>query len=593
MSFAAPWALVGLALAGIPILLHLLARREPPTVAFPATRYLADAARLHQRRLQLQHLLLLVVRTVLIVALVVAAAGPSWPTAGLGAHAPTALVLVVDNSLSSGIIENGVPALDDMKAAARGVLDRAAPDDRLWMVTADGTILPGGAAELRRRVDSLTSLARRLDLGEAVALANAVLEDADRPGEIVVVSDLQRSALAGDPQRTPMVVLRPTRPPPSNAGLAEVSVGAQPWGPEGGTVRVVVGGRGDDARPVTVTTTDRPPKQLLIRPGGQNSVKLTNLAAGWSAIETVLDPDELRADDRRTIAVRVSPAARMSWPADDRYLATAVEVLAQNGRVTPGTDVTFGALGAGASIVLPPADPARLGALNRSLAARGSRWRFGDLDLTPAAVDSGPWLSRERVVRRHQLVFQGGAPSDVLVTVAGRPWAVRSGRIVLLASRLDPEWTSLPLSAGFLPFVDGLVNRAARGELASLAGAPGDPILVPDRVTAIAAGSERWRVEGGAAFTPPRLGIYYLLVDRDTVGTLAANPDPRESDLARAADAEVLGLWPNARLGEFSRAAEMAFKASARSDLRGPLLWLAAGLALLEVILASVRRRRA
>jgi len=59
MIFATPWALLGLGLASIPILLHLLARREPPTVVFPATRYLAQTAKLHQRRLQLQHLLLL------------------------------------------------------------------------------------------------------------------------------------------------------------------------------------------------------------------------------------------------------------------------------------------------------------------------------------------------------------------------------------------------------------------------------------------------------------------------------------------------------------------------------------------------------
>src|SRR5690606_33067354 len=43
MTFAAPWVLGGLVLAAVPIILHLIARREPPTVVFPATRYLADA----------------------------------------------------------------------------------------------------------------------------------------------------------------------------------------------------------------------------------------------------------------------------------------------------------------------------------------------------------------------------------------------------------------------------------------------------------------------------------------------------------------------------------------------------------------------
>ena len=42
IGFTAPWVLLGLLAAGIPVLLHLFARREPPTVMFPATRYLAE-----------------------------------------------------------------------------------------------------------------------------------------------------------------------------------------------------------------------------------------------------------------------------------------------------------------------------------------------------------------------------------------------------------------------------------------------------------------------------------------------------------------------------------------------------------------------
>jgi len=40
MSFLHPWALAGLLAAAVPILLHLIQRREPPTVMFPAVRYL-------------------------------------------------------------------------------------------------------------------------------------------------------------------------------------------------------------------------------------------------------------------------------------------------------------------------------------------------------------------------------------------------------------------------------------------------------------------------------------------------------------------------------------------------------------------------
>jgi hypothetical protein len=592
MTFAAPWVLAGLVLAGIPILLHLLARRKPPTVLFPATRYLADAAKLHQRRLKLQHLLLLVLRTLLVVTLVLAAAGPSWPTAGIGTHAPTALALIVDNSLSSGVIEGGEPSLTAMQRAARAVLDRAGPEDRLWLITADLVPWAGERDALARRVDSLRPSMSRVELGGAISLAAEILRSADRPGEIVLISDLQRSALTATSDSVPIVVLHPTVGPPANGGLATLSVGSQPWGPDGGTVGVVMSGTTDRARPVTITTGEGAPKQLLVRSGGQASVRLTGIASGWGTVEAALDPDELRADDRRSVAIRVSPPARVAWRATDRYLATAAEVLVQNGRIAAGGEVTFGSLGSGASVVLPPADPAELGALNRALAAKGSRWRFGDPDLTPAVTDSGPWLGRERVIRRHKLSFQGGAPSDILVTVGGEPWAVRTGRIVLLGSRLDPEWTGLPLSAGFLPFVDGLLNRAARGDLASLTAAPGDRVAVPDRVDAVVAGPERWTVEGGAPFRPLRPGVYFLLADGDTVGTVSVNPDPRESDLTPATDAEVTALWPTARSAPLDQAGALAFRAGARSDLRGPLLWLAALLALAEVTVASARRTR-
>src|ERR1041384_8847764 len=95
IGFTAPWALPGLAAAAIPLLLHLFARREPPTVVFPATRYLAETARAHHRRLTLQHWLLLLIRTLLVVALALAAAGPTWPSGTPAAHAPAALGIVL------------------------------------------------------------------------------------------------------------------------------------------------------------------------------------------------------------------------------------------------------------------------------------------------------------------------------------------------------------------------------------------------------------------------------------------------------------------------------------------------------------------
>src|SRR6476619_6902071 len=116
IGFLHPWLLAGLVAAGIPLLLHLLARREPPTVVFPAVRDLVTTTREHQRRLKLQHLLLLLFRTLLIVALVLAAAGPTLPRRGIAGHAPSALVLVVENSPSSGAVVAGTARLSQLQA---------------------------------------------------------------------------------------------------------------------------------------------------------------------------------------------------------------------------------------------------------------------------------------------------------------------------------------------------------------------------------------------------------------------------------------------------------------------------------------------
>ena len=196
IGFLHPWALLGLLGAAVPILLHLLARREPPTVVFPAVRYLVTTTKEHQRRLKLQNLLLLAVRTLLIVVLALAAAGPTMRVSGVPGHAPSALVLIVDNSPSSAAVVAGSARLGHLVSAARQVLGRATPDDALWLITADGVPERGDAGTLTERLRALKVSSRRLDLGAALTMAGEILAPQSRPGEIVLLSDLQASAVS-------------------------------------------------------------------------------------------------------------------------------------------------------------------------------------------------------------------------------------------------------------------------------------------------------------------------------------------------------------------------------------------------------------
>jgi hypothetical protein len=413
-----------------------------------------------------------------------------------------------------------------------------------------------------------------------------------RPGEIALLSDLQATAVTPARPGAPVLVGRPDAPPPPNVGIARVNAGAQPWSADGGRVSVLLAGDSGLAVPLTARLAGRPPRQALGHAGSAVSLALPGVPGGWWTLTAELSPDELRADDRRIGVVRVAPVARVAWDSASRYVVAACEVLAASRRIARGDEVTVGRLGRGSSVVQPPEDPAALGALNRALAARGVGWSYARLSFDPAVTDSGPVIGPVRVARRYLLQPSGSGRTGVLASVAGEPWMVRSGDVVILGSRLEPAWTDLPLAAGFMPFMDLLLNRLARGEAVLAEAAPGDPVPLPDLTTAVRQGEREWQVEGGGMFHPSAVGAYYLVAGGDTLGAISSNLDMRESQLTPASDDQVRRLWEGARVVPLAETGELVFSAGAMGDLRGPLLLAALLLGLSELVLASVWRRQ-
>ncbi len=591
MTFLHPLVLLGLPAALLPLLLHLITRKHPPTVVFPAVRYLVAATKQHERRLRLRHLLLLAVRVLLVATVILAAAGPTVPISGIPGHLPSALVVVLDNSASSGVVAGGTVRLDQLRSAARGVIERATPEDRVWLLLADAVPRMGDRESLAALVDSAVPSDARLDLGAALQIAAGILDGAEQPGEIFLVSDLQASAVTAAAVNHPLVVVRPEGPTVDNLGLASIGFGRQPWSTDGGTAVVSLSGDAGLPASVSLGVGDTPRRQSLASVGSPASVRLAVPEPGWWPVEARLDPDELRADDRYVSLLRVAPVARAAWDPADKYLAAAAEVLEQNGRLARGTSISLGVLGGGPSIVQPPADPAELSALKRRLARRGLVWNFGDLETAPTATDSGPTVGRHQISRRYRLESSGSGVTGVLATAAGQPWMVRDGDVILVASRLEPEWTDLPLSAEFVPLLDRLLNRVVRGEIELVDGSPGEPVTLPDRTTAVLFEDRTLPVEGGSRYAASEVGLHLLVAGLDTIGVLAVNVDPRESMLERAGDDMVRDLWHPARIVEPSRASTVAFAGAARGDLRSPLLWFALLLGLVEVALASGRSR--
>ena len=175
-------------------------------------------------------------------------------------------------------------------------------------------------------------------------------------------------------------------------------------------------------------------------------------------------------------------------------------------------------------------------------------------------------LASVAVTRRYRLERVGGAEGGstdsavVLATVNREPWLVRAGTVVLLGSRLDTAWTALPAKPAFVPFVDALANRVARG-----AGEGGGGIA---------------RAEGA-----PR--VAFTVRGADTVGATVYGPDPRESDLTPATSALARRVLGGEVLNDVDFAAA-AFAGTRRADASGVLLLFALLLAGAELGVATL-----
>ena len=332
IGFLQPLALFGLLATAIPPLLHLLTRRLPPVVPFPAVRYLSETERRHSRRLKLRNLLLLLLRTFLILLIALAMSRPIARVPFGGSHEPSALGLLVDNSLSSGAVVDGRRVLDALVDQARHVLDRAGDDDRLWLILADGLPRRASIPEARVVLDTLSPWPIRLDLSDAIrAVSLAMADDPSPSHEVVVLSDLQvtafSAAVGGEGEEAERRVLAWTPATLElNRGIDSARVQPAVWSPSG---EVIASLGGSDSTPAAVrlTLSDRDIARSI---GGRDDrVVLSGSVAqsGWFVATVQLDADELRADDTRALAIRIAPpGAATSNEGAGAFLGVALAV---------------------------------------------------------------------------------------------------------------------------------------------------------------------------------------------------------------------------------------------------------------------------
>ena len=341
MSFLHPILLgVGAACVAIPIVIHLLMRRRRKPVRWAAMRFLLEACKQRQRRVQLEHLLLLISRCLLVALIAMAVARPIIGGRDAATAGAREVYLLVDNSLASGLEDQTgsteLTASVGRALALLGTLD-SARGDRAALITLGGparaVVNPPTAdlALIERRLSELRPTDSAMDLagGLAIIPVSPIEEDAPTPAAAVFSAFREGSVgrAAPLPPLVSGVTLRadpPAEALQANLGIASFSLlrpvvvaGAGELVGAGGQARVELLRSGEGLDDGAVTTVrvlaipDGPPREV-----GQSVVRWT---PGQTDAGVTIDLDLSGLGDAGRVVLRAeidrdaNPRDNASW----------------------------------------------------------------------------------------------------------------------------------------------------------------------------------------------------------------------------------------------------------------------------------------
>jgi hypothetical protein len=204
-SFFANPALVGGALAGsIPVVIHLLNRQRFKKVVWAAMHWLWASYKKSQRRLQIEQLILLLIRILVLVLLAFALARPALQQ-GMGLIAGRASahrVIVLDNSFSMGQQVGGHPLFDAAKDAAVELATNLALSDEVDVILANSGADEVIASSSLRKQDIANNIKAAMlsdggtDIPKSIAAGCRILNERKTKNlrrEIIVITDQTRA----------------------------------------------------------------------------------------------------------------------------------------------------------------------------------------------------------------------------------------------------------------------------------------------------------------------------------------------------------------------------------------------------------------
>ena len=221
--FVQPWMLLGGLLVGVPIVIYLLQRHRYNRRPWAAMEFLLRAVKRHQRRIQLQNLLLLLIRCMILLCLALAMARPvlrNSPLPIAGSTSQQNWILALDTSYSMSYRDDTQRLFDTAREEIVKLAETMIqPGDTVALVTLQRAprvvlsptlVSEGFGSQLRRELEDLSLAAESVDLASSFALLDQVggefagSSGVSSPKHIVMFTDLQRKDwMSGDEPRFP------------------------------------------------------------------------------------------------------------------------------------------------------------------------------------------------------------------------------------------------------------------------------------------------------------------------------------------------------------------------------------------------------
>lgn len=701
MEFGNGALLGGMALAAIPVIIHLVNRQRAKLRRFAAIDFLLLSDKRLARRLKLKQLAVLALRVLLLLALPLALAKPYVAPDELvatDASDPGGVAIIIDDSMSmQTTVDDGDTALERAKAEARELIDAGGARTSFAIVASGRPArlltkeLTYDKEALYRALDRIDAAPRAADLEGALREAGRVLSQAAEPRrQITLIGDQAAhtwSALSFPWSWAPasavdVIDVRQGRPI-DNLAITSVAVlrreGAHSADLE---IEVSVVNHGREAADVRVEVEIGPKvvgDRLSVAPGARETLGFELAApAGVRKGVARLSADDLAADNvwyftieqRDTVNVLVVNGAPRSVPYLDElfFLRAALSVSAGSGEVPLNpvfvTDADLEPAQIAPMDVVVLANVGRLTGEQR-LALRNFVNDGGGLLITggdsfddeaaDAYGDMLPYpLRGTKIVARpddpasaltaltlatadffHPVIevfdgvddaslFKARVFSYLLVDTVGRPGArvvasytggipalverpLGRGRVMMLTTTLDRDWSDLAIRSSFVPLVQrvcqylghALEQHGGRGQLVGqdlripIPEGHGRLVLLrPDGAEVELPDSPDEDTLGTAFVEAPEIAGHYQLRragdDRARATVVAVNACRNESDLTPAS-AEVIadvvaevtadnGILPTADVG-----AEAPVLAGPGGERGRTILWpyILAGLLLL------------